>query len=205
VVLGDETAPPAFVAADLLSQAEHDPESAAILVTTSTNLAEQVKVEVERQLSKLPRRDIATSALSNYGAIFVVGSLEQGYDLVNQLAPEHVEIMVSQNDKAAESIHHAGAIFFGPYSCEAAGDYLAGPNHVLPTGGTARFSSPLGVYDFMKRTNLIKYNKDKLEKTVEAIVGLAECEGLSGHARAAMVRFNDKSRSTGRIRPRKKG
>jgi histidinol dehydrogenase len=198
VVLADDTASADFIAADLLSQAEHDSDAAAILVTTNRDLAEEVQKEIVEQLSRLPRREIATAALSRYGAIFIVGSLEQGCDLINRIAPEHVELMVEKTEEAAGAIPHAGAIFFGPYSCEAAGDYMAGPNHVLPTGGTARFSSPLGVYDFLKRTNIIKYNKEKLEKTVEAIAGLAEREGLAGHARAATIRFKEKTTKTQR-------
>jgi histidinol dehydrogenase len=193
VVFADESAPARFVAADLLSQAEHDADAAAILVTTSSALAKQVQGEVESQLAELPRREIASKALEHYGAIFLVDSLEKGYELINKIAPEHVELMLDNAEQAAAAIAYAGAIFFGPYSCEAAGDYLAGPNHVLPTGGTARFSSPLGVYDFLKRTNLIKYNREKLEKTVRAIAGLAECEGLAGHARAATIRFEKRA------------
>ncbi|MBI4854516.1 MAG: histidinol dehydrogenase [Acidobacteria bacterium] len=199
VVLSNPETPARFVAADLLSQAEHDPDSSAILITTNAAYAREVQLELQTRLLALPRREIAERSITNYGAIFVVGSIEQACHLVNRIAPEHVEVMINDEEKVAESITHAGAIFLGSYSCEAVGDYIAGPNHVLPTGGTARFFSPLGVYDFLKRTNIIKYNKTKLEKSIAAIVGLAESEGLTGHARAALVRFEmeqDQSRAT---------
>lgn len=202
VILADRSTPPNFVAADLLSQAEHDPLAAAILITTDARYAQVVQKEVERQLAELPRREIAEQSIANYGAIFLVGSQLQMCELTNQLAAEHVEVMTVRANEIAESIHNAGAIFVGPYSCESVGDYFAGPNHVLPTGGTARFSSPLGVYDFFKRINIIKYNKHKLEKSVAAIVALANAEGLEGHARAVLARFkydNAQERSTTRI------
>lgn len=189
VVIANSETPARYVAADLLSQAEHDVLSSAILITTNPAYAREVQIEVQKRLAVLPRRDIAEKSLEKYGAIFVVSSLEQACGLANHIAPEHIEIMVNDEEKVAANITNAGAIFLGPYSCEAVGDYLAGPNHVLPTGGTARFFSPLGVYDFVKRTNVIKYNKAKLEKTIATVVGLAESEGLLGHARAALVRF----------------
>lgn len=192
LVLADETADASFIAADLLSQAEHDTEAAAILITTSQELALKVQKELAQQLSELPRKEIAAQSIKNYGTIFLVKSMTQACELANRVAAEHLEIIAEDAETLAEKIPHAGAIFIGSYSCEAAGDYLAGPNHVLPTGGTARFSSPLGVYDFVKRTNIIKYSYKKLEKSVEAIAGLAECEGLSGHARAAKIRFSQK-------------
>jgi histidinol dehydrogenase len=199
VVISNPETPARFVAADLLSQAEHDADASAVLITTNMAYAREVQMEVQTRLLSLPRREIAEKSIDNYGAIFVVGSIEQACLLANRLAPEHVEVMVNNEEKVAESITNAGAIFLGSYSCEAVGDYLAGPNHVLPTGGTARFFSPLGVYDFLKRTNIIKYNKTKLEKNIAAIVGLAESEGLTGHARAALVRFEmeeDQARAT---------
>ncbi|KAF0241138.1 MAG: histidinol dehydrogenase, partial [bacterium] len=174
-------------------------DASAVLITTNALYAREVQMELQTRLLALPRREIAEKSIDNYGAIFVVSSLEQACHLVNRLAPEHVEVMVNEEEKVAEAITHAGAIFLGSYSCEAVGDYIAGPNHVLPTGGTARFFSPLGVYDFLKRTNIIKYNKAKLEKNIAAIVGLAESEGLVGHARAALARFEmeqDQSRTT---------
>ncbi len=198
-VIANPETPARFVAADLLSQAEHDADASAVLITTNALYAREVQMEVQTRLLALPRREIAEKSIDNYGAIFVVSSLEQACHLVNRLAPEHVEVMVNEEEKVAEAITHAGAIFLGSYSCEAVGDYIAGPNHVLPTGGTARFFSPLGVYDFLKRTNIIKYNKAKLEKNIAAIVGLAESEGLVGHARAALARFEmeqDQSRTT---------
>lgn len=198
-VISNPETPARFVAADLLSQAEHDGDSSAVLITTNAAYAREVQMEVQTRLLALPRREIAERSINSYGAIFVVGSIEQACHLVNRLAPEHVEVMVNDEENVSKRITNAGAIFLGSYSCEAVGDYLAGPNHVLPTGGTARFFSPLGVYDFLKRTNIIKYNKAKLEKNIAAIVGLAESEGLVGHARAALARFEieeDQARAT---------
>lgn len=189
VVIANSETPARFVAADLLSQAEHDSSASSVLITTSHTYAIEVQKEIHKRLHVLPRRDIAERALEKFGAIFVVASLEQACELTNYIAPEHVEVMVKEEEQVAEGISNAGAIFYGQYSCETVGDYLAGPNHVLPTGGTARFFSPLGVYDFLKRTSIIKYNKTKLEKNIAALVGLAESEGLMGHARAALVRF----------------
>lgn len=189
LVIADASAPAHFIAADLLSQAEHDEEAAALLITDSPELAQKVSREVEKQLALLPRRSIAAKAIEDYGTIFLVPDLNAGLELANTLAAEHVEIMTEDPDATAAGLRHAGAIFFGVYSCEAAGDYLAGPNHVLPTGTTARFSSPLGVYDFIKRSSVIKYSKQKLEKTLATITALAESEGLQGHARAATIRL----------------
>ncbi len=189
LVIADASAPAHFIAADLLSQAEHDEEAAALLITDSLELAQKVRHEVEEQLALLPRQSIAAKAIEDYGTIFLVPDMNAGLELANTLAAEHVEIMTEDPDATAAGLRHAGAIFFGAYSCEAAGDYLAGPNHVLPTGTTARFSSPLGVYDFIKRSSIIKYSKQKLEKTVATITALAESEGLQGHARAATIRL----------------
>lgn len=189
LVIADASAPAHFIAADLLSQAEHDEEAAALLITDSPKLADRVSHEVELQLARLPRRHIAEKSIEAYGTIFLVPDMNTGLELANTLAAEHVEIMTKDPDATAAGLRHAGAIFFGIYSCEAAGDYLAGPNHVLPTGTTARFSSPLGVYDFIKRSSIIKYTKQKLYKTAGAIAALAESEGLEGHARAALIRL----------------
>jgi histidinol dehydrogenase len=189
VVLADEAADPRFIAADLLAQAEHDPEASALCITPSSNLARQVARETELQLATLDRGEIARSSIENYGAVFVVGSIEEGCDLVNLIAPEHLELMTSENDRVAELIENAGAIFHGPWSSEPVGDYFAGPNHVLPTMGTARFSSPLGVYDFLKRQSVIRYTKEAIEKNADAIALMADAEGLTAHKRAVLMRL----------------
>jgi histidinol dehydrogenase len=191
VILADGTANPRWVAADLLSQAEHDEDASAICITTDDVFAELVAAEVAEQCTHLSRRDTATASLARYGAIFVVDDVDAGCALVNHLAPEHLEIMVKDVEGAASQIRNAGAIFFGSYSAEAVGDYFAGPNHVLPTGGTARFMSPLGVYDFVKRTSIIRYTKDQLHESGPAIVAIAEAEGLGAHARAVTIRLED--------------
>ncbi|MCP1310032.1 histidinol dehydrogenase [Paenibacillus tyrfis] len=189
VVLADETADAAYVAADLLSQAEHDEMASAILVTPSRELAEAVRLEVDRQLSELPRRDIAAQSIRDYGAILTVNSLEEGVRAVNRLAPEHLEIIVREPFDYLSRIENAGAIFLGPYSSEPVGDYFAGPNHVLPTNGTARFSSPLNVDDFLKKSSVIYYSKEALLRDGEKIVTLARHEGLDAHARAIEIRL----------------
>lgn len=190
VIVADETARVEFVAADLLAQAEHADDASAVLITTSESLAADVAGEVTRQVSSLPRRAIVESSLANYGAILIVPDLHAAVALVNDLAPEHLELLTSDNDGLAENIRHAGAIFLGPDSPEAVGDYFAGPNHVLPTGRTARFSSALGVYDFVKRTSIIRYSRTRMENVVEKIAALAEAEGLQAHAKSARIRLN---------------
>lgn len=191
VILADEAARPDWVAADMLAQAEHDPEASAICITTSAALARQIARELEAQLQKLERGAIAREALSRYGAIFVVGSLEEGCELANQIAPEHLELMTSDDERAAGLIQNAGAIFFGQWSPEPVGDYIAGPNHVLPTMGTARFSSPLGVYDFLKRQSVIRYSRARLLSEAEAIASMARAEGLTAHERAVLIRLEE--------------
>jgi histidinol dehydrogenase len=188
VIVADQTARADFVAADLLAQAEHGEDASAVLITTEPVLAERVSEELMRQLESLPRREIAQSSLENYGAIVLVDDLDEACEIVNEIAPEHVEIVTSDDDRVAAKIKHAGAIFFGSYSPEAAGDYLAGPNHVLPTGRTARFSSALGVYDFVKRTSLLRYSASSFQAVSESIAVLAECEGLAAHGRSANIR-----------------
>jgi len=195
VVLADETANPAYVAADLLSQAEHDEMASAVLVTPSLKLAQQVQLEVERQLALLPRQQIAVSSLRDYGAILLVSSIAAGIDTVNQLAPEHLELLVAEPFQYLGQIENAGAIFLGPYSSETVGDYWAGPNHILPTNGTARFSSPLNVDDFVKKSSVIYYSKEALMSGGEQIITLAKHEGLEGHARAIEVRLSDIAKS----------
>src|SRR5678816_1837141 len=185
VIVADETARADFIAADLLAQAEHGEDASAVLITTSESLGRSVAEEVERQAASLPRREIVVSSLRDYGAIVLVETLDEACALVNELAPEHVEIVTTDDEAVAEKIRHAGAIFFGSYTPEAVGDYLAGPNHVLPTSRTARFSSALGVYDFVKRTSLLRYEEDAFSRVAESVALLAECEGLTGHARSA--------------------
>jgi len=200
VIVANETARPEFIAADLLAQAEHGEDASAILITTSQSLAVAVAEEVERQLEELPRREIATASLQEYGAIVVVGTLGEACEIVNELAPEHVEIVTRDDEAVAAQIKHAGAIFFGAYTPEAVGDYLAGPNHVLPTVRTARFSSALGVYDFVKRTSLLRYSEAAFGSVADSVAVLAEAEGLGGHARSALIRKEDftQSRKEGR-------
>ena len=189
VVLADSSADPSYAAADLLSQAEHDEMASAILVTPSAELAEAVKAEVAKQLAVLPRREIAQSSIDQYGAILLVQSIEEGIQVVNKLAPEHLEIMTEDPMSLLGSIENAGAIFLGPYSSEPVGDYFAGPNHIIPTNGTARFSSPVNVDDFLKKSSLIYYSKEALLSSGEKIMTLARHEGLEGHARAVEIRL----------------
>ncbi|MFD1957057.1 histidinol dehydrogenase [Paenibacillus thailandensis] len=188
-VLADDSANPVYVAADLLSQAEHDEMASAILVTPSERLANAVGAEVDRQLAELPREAIARSSIDSYGAALLVESLEEGIEVINKLAPEHLEIMTQDPMSLLGKIENAGAIFLGPYSSEPVGDYFAGPNHIIPTNGTARFSSPVNVDDFMKKSSLIYYSKDALMANGGKIMTLARHEGLEGHARAIEVRL----------------
>jgi histidinol dehydrogenase len=191
-VLADESANAQYIAADLLSQAEHDPRSAAFLVTTCSELAEKVAAEVENQLSSLPRKEIAAQAIRDFGAIYVVGSLEEAADVVNKIAPEHLEIMTKDPMSLLGKIKHAGAIFLGEYSSEPIGDYFAGSNHVLPTSGTARFSSPLNVDDYMKKSSVIRYSEQAIQENGRKISAFARLEGLEAHARAIDFRLEDK-------------
>jgi histidinol dehydrogenase len=188
VIIAEQTARADFVAADLLAQAEHGEDASAVLITTDHALAERVAEELARQLESLTRRAIAQSSLQNYGAVVLVNTLDEACSLVNELAPEHVEIITSDDAAVAAKIKHAGAIFFGSYTPEAVGDYLAGPNHVLPTGRTARFSSALGVYDFVKRTSLLQYSAGAFNSIRESVSTLAQAEGLAAHARSATIR-----------------
>jgi histidinol dehydrogenase len=188
VIVADESARAEFVAADLLAQAEHGEDASAVLITTSEKLAADVKREIESQMESLPRRAIVATSLRDYGAIVLVNTLDEACALVNELAPEHVELVTGEDEAIAARIKHAGAIFFGAYTPEAVGDYVAGPNHVLPTGRTARFSSALGVYDFVKRTSLLQYSAEAFSSVVESIDVLAQCEGLAAHARSASIR-----------------
>ncbi len=194
LIVADGSAPAAFVAADMLSQAEHDPQAAAMCVTPDRRLAERVAAELGRQLQALTRRTIAVRSLRAYGAIVVTASLADAVALAERLAPEHLELMVRNPSRWLPKLRRAGAIFVGPYAPEAFGDYLAGPNHVLPTGGTARFASPLGVYDFVKRTSLIEASPRALRRLGPAVARLARLEGLDAHARAVEQRLAAASR-----------
>ncbi|HEU5141454.1 MAG TPA: histidinol dehydrogenase [Bacillales bacterium] len=191
-VLADDSADPGFIAADLLSQAEHDVRAAAVLVTPSENLAEKVAAEVERQLQDLPRREIAEQSLRDHGRIYVVRDLDEGMSCINEFAPEHLEVVVEEPLEWLGKIRHAGAIFLGPNSSEPVGDYFAGPNHVLPTSGTARFSSPLNVDDFVKKSSVIAYSKEAVQANGDKIAALARLEGLEAHARAVERRLEGK-------------
>ncbi|MED2971652.1 histidinol dehydrogenase [Fictibacillus sp. B-59209] len=190
-LLADQTANPSYIAADLLSQAEHDPRSAAVLVTTSEVLAEQVAEEVDKQLQTLPRREIAEEAVRNYGAIYLVDTLKEGIDLINEIAPEHLEVMTESPMELLGQIKHAGAIFLGQNSSEPVGDYFAGSNHVLPTSGTARFSSPLNVDDFTKKSSIIMYSETAIKDNAKKIAAFARLEGLEAHARAVEKRLGE--------------
>jgi histidinol dehydrogenase len=189
VVLADETAKANEIAADLLSQAEHDERASAILVTPSLKLALAVAREVENQLETLPRKAIAAASLENYGAIYVTETLAEAVEVVNELAPEHLEVMTAEPMQILGQIRHAGAIFLGRFSSEPVGDYFAGPNHVLPTNGTARFSSGLSVDEFVKKSSIIFYSEAALKQNAEKIAAFARLEGLEAHARAVEERF----------------
>jgi len=190
VILAADTARVDFVAADLLAQAEHDENASAVLVTPSARLASEVAAEVALQAASLPRRAIVEKSLARYGAILVVRNLDEACVLVNSLAPEHLELLTDDDETVAARILHAGAIFFGPYTPEVVGDYFAGPNHVLPTAGAARFSSALGVYDFVKRTTLLRYSQAALKQSAGKIATLARAESLEAHGRSAAIRLN---------------
>jgi histidinol dehydrogenase len=190
VIVSDESTPPSFVAADLISQAEHDEMAMAILITTSEAFGREVTKEIKRQLSSLKRRRVASASLRRRGALLVVKDLEQALKLVNRIAPEHLELAVSRPFSLIKNVKHAGAVFLGPHTPEAIGDYMAGPNHILPTSGTARFSSPLGVEDFIKRTNLMRFTKSALKRFEKDVKRFAEWEGLEGHYQAVQIRMN---------------
>ena len=188
LVIADESAEPGWIAADLLAQAEHDPLASALCVTAVPELAEAVGREVERQLERLPRREVAGRSLEAYGAVILVEDLAAAVTLANAVAPEHLELQVADPWLWLSRVRHAGAIFLGAHTPEVAGDYLAGPNHVLPTAGTARFSSPLGVEDFQKRSSLLALRPEALQRWREPIVRLAGLEGLEAHARSLTLR-----------------
>lgn len=192
LVIADRTADPDFIAADLLSQAEHDPLASAILVTDCAQLARSVSAAVEKQLESLARSEIARQSLAAFGAIFIVDNLDVAIELANRIAPEHLELQVADAMDLAPRLRNAGAIFLGDYTPEPVGDYMAGPNHVLPTAGTARFSSALSVEHFMKKTSLIRYSPAAFRREALDIICLADVEGLGAHANAIRVRLNKK-------------
>jgi len=188
LVVADDSANPAFAAADLLSQAEHDVLSSAILVTDSPRVAAAVAAELEKQLKALVRKEIAAASLSGFGAIFVVQDLDAAVGLANRIAPEHLELQINEPFEYVGKIRHAGAVFLGHYTPEPIGDYVAGPNHVLPTAGTARFASALGVDHFTKKTSLIHYSQSVLKQEAAAVMRLAEVEGLDAHVKSIKIR-----------------
>lgn len=191
IVVADDTARPDFVAADLLSQAEHSEDAASILITPSETLALAVKEELARQTALLSRKAIIERSLADFGALIVVENIDAACALCSRLAPEHAEVITADSEADALKIHNAGAIFIGAYSPEPVGDYFAGTNHVLPTGGTARFSSALGVYDFLKKTSIVRYTEAELKRTAQMINLIARAEGLEAHARSAMMRIEN--------------
>jgi histidinol dehydrogenase len=193
LILADDTADPVFVAADMLSQAEHDEHASSVVITPSKALATAVEVEVKRQLGKLKRKEITKKSLDKYGAIIITKDIAEAVRISNEIAPEHLEINTINPEKVLNDIKNAGAAFLGPWTAEPLGDYSAGPNHILPTGGTARFSSPLGVYDFIKRTSLLQFEPKGFMLLADTVEALADSEGLEAHANTIRVR---KSRLT---------
>jgi len=189
LIVADSSANPAYVAADLLSQAEHDEDAVPILVTPDAVLAEEVGRELEKQVKALSKKAIAEVSLDNNCFLLITKSLEEALEMANEIAPEHLELSVENPSEWVKKVNNAGAIFMGHYTPEAMGDYLAGPNHVLPTSGTARFSSPLGVYDFIKRTSLISYTREALQSCGKTVTMLAEMEDLGGHANSVKLRL----------------
>lgn len=190
LIIADESANPKFVAADLISQAEHDELASAILITTDEKLAKDVQVELEIQIEQLTRKNIINESIKNYGMIILVNDIEQATNLTNKIAPEHLEICTKEPFATLTKIKNAGAIFLGNYTPEPLGDYMAGPNHVLPTGGTARFFSPLSVDDFIKKSSVLSFTKEALKELSEDVIKFAEAEGLTGHANSIKVRYN---------------
>ena len=189
LIVADETAEPQFLAADLMSQAEHDVLASAILLTTSQRIAEETIEELKRQMQALSRKDIIEKSLTDYGAVIVCNNLSQAIDFANELAPEHLELCVKNPVEYIGRVDNAGSVFLGNYSPESVGDYYAGPNHVLPTGGTARFFSPLSVDSFIKKSSFIYYTSSALDSAKDNIITLADAEGLTAHANAVAVRF----------------
>lgn len=190
-ILADHDANPVWVAADLLAQAEHDRRAAVFLVTPSAALAHAVEAEVQRQLEELPRKEIAAASVENHAKVFITKDKDQAVSIMNLIAPEHLEIEFSDAEAYVDKIVNAGAIFIGSYTTEPLGDYFAGPNHTLPTMGTAAFSSPLGVYDFVKRSSLLQYNKEAFEAVADKVIRFANVEGLQAHGLAVRRRIDE--------------
>jgi histidinol dehydrogenase len=188
LIIADDSANPAFVAADLLGQAEHDEFASSILITDSRRVADAVDKEVGRQVGRLKRKEIARKSIDNYGAIIITKDIKDAAELSNHIAPEHLEVMTEEPMNVLPMIKNAGAIFVGEWTPEALGDYSAGPNHTLPTGGTARFSSPLGVYDFVKRSNLLSFTKNGFSKLAGTVKTIASIEGLDAHENTITIR-----------------
>jgi len=192
LIVADKTANPDYVAIDLLSQAEHDEQAQSILLTNDLQLAQNVQVSIEKFLKELPRSKIASSSWNDFGSIILFENMDAVIDLVNEIAPEHLQLMTSNTEHLLKKIKNAGAIFIGHFTPEAVGDYIAGPNHVLPTNGTAKFSSGLGVLDFCKRTTIVEFNKNNLDAIGKNVVTLARAEGLEAHAMSVALRLNNK-------------
>ncbi len=188
LIIADKTADAAFIAADMLSQAEHDEMASSILITDSKELSEAVMDELELQLKQLKRKDIARKSLTKFGAIIKTKNIRDAISIANEIAPEHLEIMTTNPENDLKSVKNAGAVFLGKWTPEPLGDYSAGPNHTLPTGGTARFSSPLGVYDFIKRTSLLKFEKNGFMRLADIVESIADAEGLEAHANTLRIR-----------------
>ncbi|MFU8792638.1 MAG: histidinol dehydrogenase [Acholeplasmataceae bacterium] len=191
LIIADEHANPDYIAADLMSQAEHDVLSAAICITTSKDLAKRVKLSLESQITLLERKDIIKQSLNNYGAIVITTTLDEAIDLANQIAPEHLELLVENPFELVDFIQNAGSVFLGAYTPEPVGDYFAGPNHTLPTSGTSRFSSGLSTADFLKKTSVSYYSEQALSRAKDSIIRLAQEEGLTAHANAVAIRFKE--------------
>ena len=193
-IVADKFSNPKWIAADLIAQAEHDETSQSILLADNLELLKKVNFELEEQLKNLPKKIIASKSLKNYGIAILVKSKATLVNIINLIAPEHLEIFLKKSKNILNKIENAGSIFLGPYSPEAAGDYLAGPNHVLPTSGSARFSSGLSVYDFLKRRSVIKMSKTGIERLGLSVINLANYENLEGHANSIKIRLNKKGK-----------
>jgi histidinol dehydrogenase len=195
LIIADGSASPVRIAADMIAQAEHDEDAASWCVTTDAGIADALPAALEAALAGAPRAAIARAALERNGLVIVVPAMRDAIEVANRRAPEHLEILAEGAERIATGVRHAGAIFLGDYTPEPVGDYLAGPSHVLPTGATARYASPLGVYDFVKRTSVIRYSRERLAADADAIIALAEAEGLYGHAEAVRVRWAESGAS----------
>jgi histidinol dehydrogenase len=205
LIIADSTARPERVAADMIAQAEHDEDATSWCVTTDPDLAEALPAALERALAQAPRAEIARAALERNGLIVLAGSMRDAIEVANRRAPEHLQLAADGAERIAGSIRNAGAIFLGDDTPEPVGDYIAGPSHVLPTAGTARYASPLGVYDFVKRTSIIRYTPERLRQEADAIIALAEAEGLYGHAEAVRVRVGGEAGRRGSGEAGKRG